>query len=656
MLEKSAFQRQSSQRFSFRVVKYAGMLVLLAGVGFFATETVLGAITPEQRSQLTELRTDLGKVPALISKKKIEEAQAEVQAIEEKLGKLVGEGGVPETETLVKGLRKQLEVQKGLIAKQEAIAAAKTPTSFIKDVAPILEAKCVSCHTEGEARGGLRVDTFAGLERGGTNGALLIPGAPARSALVLRTATTDNRTRMPKDDEALKPNEVQILAKWIAEGAKFDGMDRTATLGSLVAMADGKPKPPVVPVEIAKPTGGEKVSFVNDVAPTLVNTCGQCHLGNNPRGGFSVATFERMMQGGESGRVIVAGSLDGSRLWRLVNADEAPVMPAGQGRITRKWHADLRTWITEGAKFDGGDAKKPLAQLVPTPQELRARELAKMTPEQLAANRLKDTREKWELTLASTPPTIVETEEFLLIGDVGEARLKELGEVAAEFTKSLKTTFGFKETPVWKGRLAIFVFKEQFGYQEFNQTIYRREVPREIIGHADVTPTLETALVAIYDVGDNPSEKNPGAALNLAEQLAAAALLRGGGNFPDWMIRGTGLSLAASGPIGKGNPYITSLKPRAAEAMTYSIQQPRDVFADGTFSPSDIGPAGYTIVEFLMRNGGNTNFGNLVKRIQGGDEIDAALQNVYRQDARALGAAFLGTQGSGAGSKKGKKK
>jgi mono/diheme cytochrome c family protein len=635
-------------------LRLVGGLAVIFAVGL--STTLLAAITPEQREQLSDLKTELGKVPALVSKKKLDEANAAVVSIEEKVNALVKEGGVPETETLVKGLRKQLESQKAILAKQQAIVAAKIPTSFSKEVAPILEAKCVSCHGEDNPRGGLRMDTFAGMERGGTNGALVVAGIPARSPLVARLTTTENRFRMPKDDEALKPAEIQTIAKWVAEGAKFDAMDKTASLGSLAAMADGKPKPPDVPVEIAKPTGGEKVSFINDVAPTLVTTCGQCHLGNNPRGGFSVATFERMMKGGESGRVIVAGNLEGSRLWRLVNADEAPVMPAGQGRITRKWHADLRTWITEGAKFDGPDAKRPLLQLVPTPEEIRARELAKMSPEQLLERRRKDTREKWELALSSTEPSIVETEEFVLIGDVGEARLKELGEAGAEFTKTLKTTFGFKESPVWKGKLAVFVFKDRFGYEEFNQTINRREVPKEIIGHADVSPTLETALVAVYDVGDDPTEKSPGAALNLAEQLAAAALLKGGGDLPDWLIRGTGLSLAASGPIGKGNPYITSLKPRAAEAMQYSIQQPQDVFADGTFSPADVGPAGYVIVEFLMRNGGTSNFGNFVKRIQGGDTPVAALQAVYRQDARAMGAAFLSTQGAPIGGKKAKKR
>ncbi|ADG68010.1 Planctomycete cytochrome C [Planctopirus limnophila DSM 3776] len=628
---------------------------LVMATALIQASSLMAAITPEQRQQLNDLKTEIGKVPALLSKKKLDEATAAVTSVEEKLNTLVKDG-IPETEALVKALRKQVETQRGILAKQQALVAAKIPTSFSKEVAPILEANCVSCHGEDNPRGGLRMDTFAGMERGGTNGALVVAGNPLRSPLVLRLTTTDNRLRMPKNEEALKPAEIQVIAKWISEGAKYDAMDKTASLGSLAAMADGKPKPAPVPVEVAKPTGNEKVSFINDVAPTLVTTCGQCHLGNNPRGGFSVATFERMMQGGESGRVIVPGSLEGSRLWRLVNADEAPVMPAGQGRITRKWHADLRTWITEGAKFDGPDAKRPLMQLVPTPEEIRARELAKMTPEQLLERRRKDTNEKWEMALSSTQPNVHETDEFIMIGDVDAARLKELAESGSEFLKVLKTTFGFKETPVWKGKLAVFVFKERFGYEEFNQTINRREVPKEIIGHADVSPTLETALVAIYDVGDDPTEKSPGAVLNLAEQLAAAALLKGGGDLPDWLIRGTGLSLAASGPIGKGNPYVVALKPRAAEAMQYSIQQPQDVFQDGTFSPADVGPAGYAIVEFLMRNGGASNFGSFVKRIQGGDTPAAALQAVYRQDARTMGASFLSTQGAAPGNRKAKKK
>ena len=36
-----------------------------------------------------------------------------------------------------------------------------------------------------------------------------------------------------------------------------------------------------------------------------------------------------------------------------MNADDTPVMPQGNMTgITRKFHADLRTWITEGAKLE----------------------------------------------------------------------------------------------------------------------------------------------------------------------------------------------------------------------------------------------------------------------------------------------------------------
>ena len=91
-----------------------------------------------------------------------------------------------------------------------------------------------------------------------------------------------------------------------------------------------KPKPKVV---VAKPTGTETVSFKNDIAPFMTNLCLRCHGGNNPRSGFSLETFEKLLQGGDSGRVVLPGNLDGSRLWDLVGKQDPIKMPMGQARI-----------------------------------------------------------------------------------------------------------------------------------------------------------------------------------------------------------------------------------------------------------------------------------------------------------------------------------
>ena len=366
-----------------------------------------------------------------------------------------------------------------------------------------------------------------------------------------------------------------------------------------------------------------------------------------------MATFEKLMQGGASGRVIVPGSLEGSRLWRLVNADETPVMPAGQARITRKWHGDLKKWIEEGAKFDGSDAKKPLRQQVPTDEELAAAKLATLSPEEFAAKRLKDSQDQWKLTFPNGEPRHIDSKEFIVMGDVSEARLKEVETWAIDHSKSLRSSFNVKDDLLWKGKLTIFVFKERFGYEEFNNSVHKREVPREVLGHSQVTSTMEEAFIALQDIGDAASETSPGMQISLVEHVTGAFLKRGGGTLPDWVIRGAGLSLAGRGSAG--NPYLAALPAQAGAILKeVRIEKPEEVFANGTFAPGEVGPIGFTLVNFMMTRGGPNNFGQFVRSLQGGDGPEAALKKVYGADGKTLALAYANSLPAG-GAKKGKK-
>jgi hypothetical protein len=331
-----------------------------------------------------------------------------------------------------------------------------------------------------------------------------------------------------------------------------------------------------------------------------------------------------------------------------VNADETPVMPQGNMTgITRKWHADLRTWITEGAKFDGIDAKRPLRDLIPSEADLLAEKLAKLSPEEWVEKRRTDSKELWRRTFPQgREPQIAETDDFLIFGDVSQRRLEQVGEWAQEHAVTLRTTFNVKDQPLFKGKLAVFVFNDRFGYEEFNSTIHRREVPREVLGHSDVTTAQERAFAAVEEIGDETSPTSPGLQLNVVENVTGAFLKRDGANLPDWLTRGAGLAIAA-GKSGTGNPYIADLRGAAAEALRKSnITNPADVFNNGQFSPADVGPVGYLLVDFLLKQGGAGPFGQLVRRFQAGDSPQEAIRAAYRTDPRQLGTAFANAAGS----------
>lgn len=128
------------------------------------------------------------------------------------------------------------------------------------------------------------------------------------------------------------------------------------TLPSWQEIAEGK-----IP---EKPAGGAMpgtVSFSKKLAPWLVSSCGRCHV-DGSRGNFNMATFTALMNGSDAGKVVFPGDPVGSRLVEVIESGD---MPRGGGRISAEQLTDLKTWITEGAKFDGPDANANLKTLVP---------------------------------------------------------------------------------------------------------------------------------------------------------------------------------------------------------------------------------------------------------------------------------------------------
>ena len=95
---------------------------------------------------------------------------------------------------------------------------------FDRDIASILEEKCWHCHGEDDQESGLRLDLRPHLLRGGDSGlAALVPGNPDKSFLMEVINHVDEDTAMPPDDDKLPQAEIDLLARWIKEGAKWPG-------------------------------------------------------------------------------------------------------------------------------------------------------------------------------------------------------------------------------------------------------------------------------------------------------------------------------------------------------------------------------------------------------------------------------------------------
>lgn len=106
-----------------------------------------------------------------------------------------------------------------------APAAAKVVWngSYARNVQPIFDQHCVSCHGPSRAENGLRLDSYDGVMKGTQFGAVVVPGSPTTSALesvVIGTAST--AIRMPHGGQRLGDVEAQNITLWIQAGAPRD--------------------------------------------------------------------------------------------------------------------------------------------------------------------------------------------------------------------------------------------------------------------------------------------------------------------------------------------------------------------------------------------------------------------------------------------------
>jgi len=92
--------------------------------------------------------------------------------------------------------------------------------NFVKDVRPLLAAKCVSCHGPEKQEGGLRLDSAATAAKGGELGPAVVPGDAGRSLLVKAITFRDPDSQMPPKQK-LSDREIAILTGWVKSGATW---------------------------------------------------------------------------------------------------------------------------------------------------------------------------------------------------------------------------------------------------------------------------------------------------------------------------------------------------------------------------------------------------------------------------------------------------
>src|SRR3954465_2100541 len=109
------------------------------------------------------------------------------------------------------------------LAAVTTVAPPPPRVDFNYAIRPILSGKCYACHGPDEAarKAKLRLDVRddALKERDGTRA--IVPGDAKESELVLRIKSHDKEEVMPppKEGEPLTAREIELLTRWVQEGA-----------------------------------------------------------------------------------------------------------------------------------------------------------------------------------------------------------------------------------------------------------------------------------------------------------------------------------------------------------------------------------------------------------------------------------------------------
>ena len=93
---------------------------------------------------------------------------------------------------------------------------------YNRDVKPIINKKCISCHGGVKKQGGFSFlfeeEAKAQLKSGAF---AIIPFKPNQSEIITRITSADEEERMPYKHDALSKSEIKIFTDWIKQGAKW---------------------------------------------------------------------------------------------------------------------------------------------------------------------------------------------------------------------------------------------------------------------------------------------------------------------------------------------------------------------------------------------------------------------------------------------------
>ena len=219
------------------------------------------------------------------------------------------------------------------------------PIDFTNHVLPILEDRCFSCHQEPydkngrtiQPKAGLALNTYELVMKGNLDNTVVTAGDVEDSYLhEVLTLDEEDDMFMPPKGGPLAPEQIDIIKRWIEEGAK-----PKAGGGATASIGDG-------------------ISFHDHIFPILEERCLDCHgepyVKNgrtiHPKAGLALDSYEAVLKGNLDGAIIDRGKHEESTLYVVItlDPDDSEIMPPKGDPLSEEEIEMFKRWINEGAK------------------------------------------------------------------------------------------------------------------------------------------------------------------------------------------------------------------------------------------------------------------------------------------------------------------
>ena len=140
------------------------------------------------------------------------------------------------------------------LATSSAVRATGNAPPDFNTVAPILQKNCLACHASATKMGGLIVESYDSLMKGGKDGAVIVPGKSGASKLV-EMLEGKVQPRMPFNTDPLPAADIAAIKAWIDAGAKGPAAGEASTPLQPLSIPDIQPE-----VQVASPVASLKFS------------------------------------------------------------------------------------------------------------------------------------------------------------------------------------------------------------------------------------------------------------------------------------------------------------------------------------------------------------------------------------------------------------